>query len=449
MLRMVGTQWEKVTRSSTTNFNNMSGAEFVSRFKVSTRPVADFSVWVNALMSGDNPVSYRITNIVIHVLAGLILYGIVLRTLVQGRFSQRLKDHARTFAFVVAAIFLVHPLQTQSVSYMIQRHESLMGLVYLLVIYTLLRVAAEDCKHVMAWAGVAFVASLAGMLTKQVMVTVPVAVLLFDRAFISQGFGEALRKRGWFYGLLALTWAGLVWTQYTGSFSDDTSAGFQNEAYTPLTYLLSQGEVILMYYLKLAFYPYHQVLDYQIIGAYTRGDMIWLIAGVPVAGLLLVSLWGVIKNSWWGFLGFAFFLVLAPSSSIMPIADVIFEHRMYLPLISIIALVVFAGDWLIQKIFSGQSVRMLMTAAAIGGVLLVLSLATINRNVTYATRVSMWEDVVSKEPMNARGWHNLGSALDKAKRQDEAVECYKKVLAIVPNHDLTHNGMGKIMLDWG
>ncbi|WP_432797275.1 tetratricopeptide repeat protein [Poriferisphaera sp. WC338] len=435
---------------SVTILGKLSFDKFMEWLLVATRPVADLTVWLNAQISGQEPWSYRLTNVAIHLGAGLFLYGIVRRTLKLGRMGERLKAQADIFGFVIAILFVIHPLQTQSVAYMIQRHESLMGLCYLGVIYSTVRLATvEASQSRMIWIMVAMVLSLVGMLTKQVMVTAPIVAMLFDRCFITGDLRETLRKRWRFYGLLCVTWVGILWTFYAARGSDDTSAGFSNQLYTPMEYLLSQGEAILNYYLRLAFWPRPLVLDYGIIGAYKRGDSVWLWSGLVVGMMLLASMWGLIRNRWWGFCGMAFFLILAPTSSIMPIADVVFEHRMYLPLIVVIVLAVFAVDWMARKLLTDGFVRAVIIAVGLGVVVLVFSLMTIERNTEYTSRLSMWTSVAQRVPENPRAWHNLGKAQDDRGMQKDAVASYKKVLALFPNHALTHNSMGKIMIDNG
>jgi tetratricopeptide (TPR) repeat protein len=155
----------------------------------------------------------------------------------------------------------------------------------------------------------------------------------------------------------------------------------------------------------------------------------------------------VIRRTWWGFLGLSFFLILAPTSSFVPIADIAVEHRMYLPLIAVIAVVVPCAYALLRRALHDKADA--YGLLVLGVVAAVLGLHTLARNFDYRTRVAIWESVVVARPYNARGWHNLGSALDDEGRHDEALACYEQVLKILPNYTPAHFGIGGIWLDRG
>ena len=246
----------------------------------------------------------------------------------------------------------------------------------------------------------------------------------------------------------------IVWSLIAGRVSNDGSAGFQLQLYTPWQYFYSQGEVIAFYYLKLAFWPTPLILDYQCdhVPAYFREDMLGVM-GLAVTGVLLaVSLFGAWKKKWWGFCGVWFFLILGPTSSFMPIADVIFEHRMYLSLAGVIVLVVFGVDWLVKKFVNGEKAGMVVKGIGLSGVLLAFMLLTIARNGEYANGITIWQTVVARAPGNARAWHNLGMNYDRFEGEDrsqDAIYCFNKAIEAVPNHYEAANSLGKKMLDYG
>ena len=185
-----------------------------SGLTVDGRPVLNLSLAVNYAISGTQSWSYHALNIVIHAFAALTLFGIVRRTLLRARepgaagASGTRFDamEANALAFAVALLWAVHPLQTESVTYVIQRAESLMGLFYLLTLYGFVRgVDAATTGTSSGWFGLSCLACLFGMGTKEVMVSAPLIVLLFDRTFVSAGLRAALSRRWRYYVTLALT----------------------------------------------------------------------------------------------------------------------------------------------------------------------------------------------------------------------------------------------------
>jgi len=190
---------------------------------VGARPLINLSVAVNYALGGYNVWGYHALNLAVHILAGLALLGIVRRTLLH---RARFCAAADELALAIAVLWMVHPLQTQAVTYIIQRSESMMGLFYLLTLYCFIRGVEsplmENGKWFMGdgswrlgarlWYGLSVAACASGMTCKQVMVSAPVMVLLYDRAYVSGTFREAWRRRWPLYVGLASTWVllGLV-----------------------------------------------------------------------------------------------------------------------------------------------------------------------------------------------------------------------------------------------
>src|SRR5262249_32272363 len=149
-----------------------------------------------------NPASYHAVNLAIHVLAALALFGLVQRTLLQPALRERYATAARPLAGAIAAVWMLHPVQTSSVTYVSQRAESLMGLFYLLTLYAFAR--RDDSTRPWAWDALSITACLLGALCKEVMMTAPVMVLLYDRTFVSGSFHDAWRRHRRLYMGLAL-----------------------------------------------------------------------------------------------------------------------------------------------------------------------------------------------------------------------------------------------------
>jgi len=421
------------------------------------RPVLEITLAINYALSGENPASYRVMSMAIHILASLVLFGLVRRTLLLPKFADRFQHNAHYLAFVIAMLWLVHPLNTQSVSYLIQRGESLMGLCYLFTLYSFLRFAIGDGRR---WAFTAVAACWIGMGSKEVMATAPLVVLLFDATFIAKSWREPLTKRWLIYLGLATAWIPMVFfLAAIANTGPDASAGFalEDKMLSRWTYLLSQPQIIVEVYLRKAFWPNPLALDYGwvpaipedtpkefVSGLFVR-NILW--QGTLLTAIFIASLWGTVRRRAWGFLALSFFLILAPTSSFMPIADLVFEHRMYLSLIPLVVVVVMLGHTLLNKGVPDNTF-------VYGGVLVaiiavVCGLMAFVRNTEYRSRVTIWDSVVIARSENPRGWYNLGSALKDEGQTEDAMQCYARTLELRPNHPDAHYSIGVLFLDAG
>jgi hypothetical protein len=327
------------------------------------RPVANFSLAVNYVLAVDrgsgrvDPLGFHLTNLAIHVLAGLILFGIVRRTLLLPQFRPRHGPVALLLALAVAMIWLLHPLHTSAVTYIVQRYESLMGLFYLLTLYCVIRGAgggqwavgsgreeepsAADRPASTAhrlWYAAAVLSCLLALGCKEVAISAPLAVLLYDRAFLAGTFREAWRRRWPLYGGLLGAWLAFA-VVFLCSGNRETWAGYGLPT-AWWEYAQSQFGVIV-YYLRLSLWPHPLVLDYGWPVARTLGAI--LPAALVVAVLLAATVYGLVRWPKWGFLGACFFMILAPTSTILPLNCLSCEYRMYLPLAALVAAVVLGG----------------------------------------------------------------------------------------------------------
>lgn len=398
------------------------------------RPVTVFSFAVNAALSKD-ALGFHAVNALIHILAALTLYGIVRRTLLLDQVAKRhtVTPQAATWlALAVALLWLVHPLQTEAVTYVVHRYESLMGLFYLLTLYCVLR-GATAIAHPRLWYLAAVVNCALGMGSKEVMVTAPVMVLLYDRIFLSPSWRELLRRRWPVYAGLAVTW-GMLWMQVLAAFfPTERWAGFGMKQRTVFEYASSQPRSI-MHYLKLSFWPTDLCIDYGWLAPRPWHEIV--LPGLAILAMLVATVWALWRRPALGFLGVWFFLILAPTSSVMPIADLAAERRMYLSLAAVIVAVVLAGHWLLDALGRSLSLAPWARALAAGLAVVVpvaaLSVLTFQRNQDYYSKEDIWRDVIAKRPENTRGHHNLAAVLMKRGRFEAAVE-QLEIAAQCPN----------------
>jgi tetratricopeptide (TPR) repeat protein len=402
---------------------------------VGGRPVVNLSLAVNYALGGADVRGYHVFNLIVHTLGALVLFGIARRTLLQPALRERFGSAATPLALAVALLWAVHPLLTESVTYVIQRAESLMGLFYLLTVYCFIRSAKSEDNtsgasgprapaaaptvensHYNAWHLLAVVACVLGMATKEVMVSAPLLVLLYDRTFVAGSWRAAWAKRKVFYSSLGATWLLLGWLVLGAENRGGTAGlGLGDSVWT---YALTQTRAIYLY-LRLAFWPRPLVFDYGTDAIEHLADALPFVLAVAllIAGTA-VALWR------WpvaGFLGAWFFAILAPSSSFVPIpVQPMAEHRMYLPLAAVVALAVAA-------IYSRWRRGCWFVFAATALVLVALTAA---RNEDYRNPRSIWADTVAKRPGNARAQCYYGDVLAAQGQFTEALAHYQEAIRL-------------------
>ena len=421
-----------------------------------TRPLTELSFAMNYMLGGLDVRGYHVVNLTIHILAALALFGVARRTFLSDRLRDRHGRSAQGLALAIALIWLVHPLQVQSVTYLYQRAESLMGLCYLMTLYCVIRGAilprSSTGNAVVStgtqrgWYLASVIWCALGMASKQVMVTAPVVVWLYDRVFLSGSWRGALRQRRGLYLGLASTWAWLALLHITAA--DLTKrAQFELGVISPLTYAVSQPGVIL-HYLRLSLWPNPLVLDYFWPPARTVGAI--LPPTLAVLGLVVATCWALRRWPPLGFLGTCFFLLLAPTSSVIPIADLAFEHRMYLPLAAVVSLLVLGGVATLEALLpSREHVRRGMAGGLIAVCVGLLGFGTVQRNADYQSEVAFWADTVAKRPENPRAHNGLAHALIYQGNFQEAVVHAARALQLYPRYVKAHNNLGVALAGLG
>jgi tetratricopeptide (TPR) repeat protein len=466
---------------------------------VSGRPVVNYSFAVNYALNRwigveqvpqtDAPVQtigYHVINLLLHVAAALMLFAIVRRTIQVGRIHESWQDSADRIAVFTAGIWLLHPLQTEAVDYISQRTELLVSLCYLGTLYAAIRAwrknqtphrsERERNKNVLKWSVVSVISCLLGMGSKEVMVTAPLMVVLYDRAFLAPSWVSLWRNRDrrWLYGALLATGSLVIALVVGGSRGTTVGSG---AGVTWYAYLYTQAWAI-PHYVGLFLWPDGLTFDY---GRTPIHDFIGIpgIIALGAAGLATLFAWRSDLWRWFGFLGAWFFLILAPSSSIVPIrTEMAAERRVYLAIAAVIVLLVVAGEyarreltrpaarqqpertpagrrvlfaligvgvvyvaasgwtashlapssmvtrWSLRLLIGGvvtalvwcivfaRSRMLRATAVAAAGAALVAT--TFHRSWMYDDLVVRWRDAVEKTPTNGRAYDNLASALLRA-----------------------------------
>ena len=405
---------------------------------VRDRPVINLTLSLNYLLGGRSPSGYHLVNLSIHLLAALLLFGLVRRTLKSSRISPRYGAVASSLALAAALIWEVHPLQTESVTYITQRCESLMGLFYLGTLYAIIRGSLS--RRPGPWYLIAVFFCGLGMGSKAVMVTAPLVALIYDRIFLAGSWSELWKKRRWLYLALSATWIIQIILLLTTSYQDI-------KTHLPLDYALTQFGVIT-HYIRLIFIPTPLCLDYYWPAAQGLAE---ILPGALLVGVFLaLTAWGLVKNPPLGFAGVWFFLILGPTSSILPLEDMAFEHRLYLPLASVAVLGVVGGYELLRYLFPLFSIRRRNLGIILTMVIVIgMGVLTLQRNIDYRTSVGMWRDVIGKRASNPRAYNNLGNLINKQGGHREAFKLYQTAIEVDAGYQPGYYNLANLMAGEG
>lgn len=399
---------------------------------VSGRPLLNLSFAVNRALHGLRLPGYHLANLLIHFAAALCLFGLVRRTLALPRGApSNTTNHVRptTLAWFAAALWAVHPLQTESVTYIVQRAEALVGLCLLFTLYTFVRAVTENSRR---WLIASLTSCWIGMTAKEVMAAAPLLLLLYDRTFLAGTFGEAWRRRRGFHLACAAGWLVLL-ALIISSGGRGSTVGFGIISWHD--YAATQG-IGIAGYLRKALLPVGLLFDHGILIENRPGAVV---AGlVFVGGLLGLTLWLLRRRPPAGFLGAWFFLILAPSSSVIPVASqTLAEHRMYLPLAAVVVAAILLAQRL-PRVFAVGILGLLVAGATVG---------TILRNRDYASARVLWQDTVGKAPRNVRALNNLGVELWRAGDLAAASEHLGRAVEIAPDYADACSNLGAVIIE--
>jgi tetratricopeptide (TPR) repeat protein len=433
------------------------------------RPVVNLSFAVNYWIGELDPTGYRWVNILLHTGVAILLAAIVRRTLKLPYFEGRFDSAAEWLALSAALLWALHPLQTESVVYATQRTELMMAFFYLATLYCSLRYwtarsnesqpLPPDQKRGLgrslrasssSWLILATLSSLAGMGSKEVMVSAPLMVLLFERTFVAGSLAKALRQSWPLYCGVACGWLLLLWLHAGAPHHD--SAGFELGV-SAYEWWLTQTKVLLMY-LKLTFWPWPLLIHYDMPYLDSLAKS-WMYL-IPVALLGLGTLFLLWQNHPAGFLGTAAFAILSPTLVIPIPTEIAAERRMYLALAAIVTLVVVGGYCLVQRpglatrtaqqpaSYRPNAIRAMVVLALV--VAVVFAAVSMRRLVAYEKELTLWQEVVRHQPHDYMGHLNMGVQLFNSGNATEAMSHYREALRLKPNSSQVHYNVGLALL---
>jgi tetratricopeptide (TPR) repeat protein len=388
--------------------------------------LGEFSVW-----------GYHAVNLFIHIINSCLVYLIILLIYETPACKESaLANQKHKLAFFIALLFIAHPLATQSVTYIIQRMASMAALFYFasLVFFLKARISSAPTKWV--WFSVTALTAVSAFFCKENAYTLPVALLLAELVFfqpLGVTFGKNTRKL-----LVAIpviiAFGFFVVTGFSSNiFAAIPPAHGNTHTITAQNYFFTQFTVIIKY-IQLMLFPINQNLDYDWPIVNSILEIPTLLSIICIALLLIWAVSQYNKNRLITFGVFWFFITLAVESSIVPIEDVIFEHRTYLPSLGFILLFVHAAFYWLTR-YSRSMPTIILAAIAI-----VYSTLTYARNNVWKNDYVLYSDIIEKSPNKPRGW---GSRADFLKGQgdlDQALQDYNRALQISPNYSTAlHN----------
>ena len=374
------------------------------------RPMLMFSYWINFQMSGRDPATYHAVNLLLHVLNSILVFVLISRIL---RFQSVDPKRGALAAAIAACTFLVHPLQTEAVAYIAGRSELVCGF---FMLATLVVFCKPDSDPV-TWRSAILILLLycLAVLSKEQAVVLPAAFLVIDMVLRRRTLRESLTK-GWrIYAPIAVLGVIAV-IGVLALLARSSTAGFNVVGMHWYEYLFTQFRVWLLY-LRLAMLPLGQNADYDIALSHSlteHGSALALL--VLLIGAFIA--WRLRERFPLLFAGvLVFAILLAPTSTVIPIQDLAAERRMYAPLVGL--LLVLTQALVRTRLAEGAT-------TALVAFLLICSLMTYERAKVWGSDVAFWSDTVSQSPNKPRGYTHLVYAYIHANRCSDAVKAAQR-----------------------
>jgi protein O-mannosyl-transferase len=417
------------------------------------RYIGYLSFALNYRFCGLDVTCYHIVNLAIHIINALLIYLLIVLTFRTEILKNSYIAHSSGWiALFTAALFAVHPVETQAVTYIVQRLASLATMFYLFALISYIKARSYFGLKGSSWRRVAgyyllsIVFALLSMKTKEIAFTLPIVIAFYEFYF----FGGRTRTKLLFLLpmliMLAVIPIGILHSHRSaGDLLSDINAATTASDLPRWDYLLTEFSVVVTY-LRLLLLPVGQNLDYDYPISHSLFEprvlsSLFILLGMLGAALLFLLMSGKGKDTAPRLASFGilwFFITLSVESSFIPIKDVIFEHRAYLPSIGIFMAVACLGA-MAARAWPALTKVMTVTAAS---VVLVLAVAAYERNTVWGSELSLWSDIAKKSPNKVRPHNNLGIAYAINGMTDQEIEQYKIAIGIAPDYPEAHYNLG-------
>ncbi|MDA1079418.1 MAG: hypothetical protein O2840_01865 [bacterium] len=407
-----------------------------------TRVVVLLSFVLGYSLHGDWLPGYHLINMAAHAISSIGVFFLTRRLYLVLAKNNHSASHSTYFAVAAALLFATHPIQTQPVNYISQRLALFAGLFYIwsTYFYLLFRDTKIQMKRFI-FGTIAGLLALLAFFSKENAFSLPVLWLMLETIQTTLDTKRSVQKIAlWLTASFLVVF--LIYIQRFGLdsvFSPKVTP--LGETVAAYNYLLTQVEVIPKY-LQLLVFPTDLSIDYYFPVVTTVFSIKFLLSLTTLLLTIYLALFFYKKDKVISFGIIWFFITLAVESSFIPIADVIFEHRVYLPSVGF----VFVLAHLLSKLFSNTTKPWLMRTILLALILASYSFLTVQRNKVWSTQALIWQDVVNKFPLSPRAHYNLGFALAGEQDFPGATYHFGKTIELLPNHSKALNALGYLTI---
>ncbi len=415
------------------------------------RPMTYLSFHLNTLFFGINTAGFRAFNIAIHIANAILLYQLLL-SLIQRRNDLPQSLSRLTIPFFSAMFFLVHPLQTQSVTYITQRFTSMATLFYLVTMLLYLRSTEEIAGNARRYFYAGSIVTLTmGLLTKEIVFTAPIALLMLEVILLRRPWRGAIKRLAPHF--LCMSIIPLQVIRVSAELSDtnnliSSATDIVGGIYSRSDYAITQIRAILSY-IRLLLLPYNQNFDpdYPLYRSLLHPE---IILSIIIWSLIMMAGVSLLRRKDRNvcidlsvFSIFWFPLAISVSSSFVPLSDLMFEHRSYLPSV---AFFIGSNAFLFNAVADSGVYRQKIVTGVLCLLLVIYGGLTIHRNHAYSRRITLWQDTVTKNPKKSRPYFSLGNSYLDKNRFEEAITCFDKSLALDPLNVNAYESLGSAYL---
>ncbi len=408
---------------------------------IGQRPLPMLTLAINYHWGDINVIGYHIFNLIFHITTGWIIYLLILEILSLPTLAsyKRIVANKRYFALLASFLFLVHPMQTQAVTYVIQRITILASLFYLLSVYFYIKARLANINKGLQKESILFywltlASFILAVLSKQNAVTLPLALIMTEFFFIRDKQGRIFKKYLLIFGsAIGVIVLGAIIIEGLPRESKDISRG---------TYLITEFNVLIKY-IQMLVLPVKQNLDHDIIPSESLFGLKELASLAAILGLLYLGYYMFNKNRLISFGIFWFFLTLSVESTIIPIKDFIFEHRIYLPSFGFFIAVISALFYLKDLKFGKNRIAAAVILLAI--LIIPYGVAAFARNKVWKTDLALWTDAVNKSPKKGRPYLWQGIAYTNAGDLKEAKKSLDRCIQLLPKFPMAYYNRGNIL----
>ncbi len=389
------------------------------------RQFAKLTFTLNYSIHENNVFGYHLFNLIVHIIYGFFVFLLAKLLLSLNLFDNNpLRKQTTLMALFIALICILHPIQTQAVSYIVQRMASMSTMFYIMSIYFYgkgrLQYVKEGLnKGVFLLYLFSLLSGILGILSKQIVATLPAAILLFELFFIRNKEGAIFKKYLVFaFSFMAALCLIII---FSGLLPKET------ENITRSEYLYTQSRVIIKY-IQLLLFPVNQTLNYDFVISTRFFEWKVIVSSLIIIGLIILAFLLYKKKHLISFGIFWFFLTLLIESSLIPIIDVIFEHRLYLPMFGFsLIFVSLIWDFLAKK-------RMNTVIIFFIALCITYAILTYERNKVWKTQISLWTDNIDKYPGDKVAYMNRALAYNQQGRYNEAIADYNTGIKLDSNN---------------